>query len=112
MPGLVAFRLVVLQPCSLCPYRPHVSLRREHDPIPARHAADLHRAKRVRGRPLWMAGADGVPVEWLDGTPFDDYFVPSLILFAIVGGTSLVGAVAVFTNTEAARRAALGAARS
>ncbi len=56
-----------------------------------------------------MAGAEGVPVEWLKGTPFDDYFVPSLILFAIVGGTSLLGAAAVFTNAEAARRAALGA---
>ena len=56
-----------------------------------------------------MVGARGVPVEWLDGTPFDNYFLPSLILFAIVGGTSLLGAVAVFTNAEAARRAALGA---
>ena len=56
-----------------------------------------------------MSGAEGVPVEWLDGTPFDNYFVPSLILFAIVGGTSLVGAVAVFANADAARRAALGA---
>ena len=57
-----------------------------------------------------MAGAEGVPRGWLEGTPFDDYFVPSLILFAIVGGSSLLGAVAVFASLDSARRAALGAA--
>jgi len=57
-----------------------------------------------------MVGAEGVPVEWLNRTPFESYFVPSLILFAIVGGTSMLGAVAVFANADAARRAALGAA--
>lgn len=57
-----------------------------------------------------MAGAEGVPLEWLDGTPFEDYFGPSLILFAVVGGSSLLGAVAVFANANAARTAALGAA--
>ena len=40
-----------------------------------------------------MSGAEGVPVEWLSGTPFSDYFIPSLILFVVVGGSSLVAAV-------------------
>ena len=56
-----------------------------------------------------MAGAEGVPLAWLDGTPFDSYLVPSLILFAVVGGSSLLGASAVFANLDAARTAALGA---
>ncbi len=57
-----------------------------------------------------MAGAEGVPLAWLEGTPFDDYFVPSLILFVVVGGSSLLGAVVAFANADAARTAALGAA--
>lgn len=57
-----------------------------------------------------LAGAQGAPLQWLDGTPFDDYFVPSLILFAIVGGSALIGAVAALANHDSARRAALGAA--
>jgi hypothetical protein len=56
-----------------------------------------------------MAGAEGVPLAWLDGTPFDNYFVPSLILFAVVGGSALLGSIAAFANLDAARTAALGA---
>ena len=28
-----------------------------------------------------MAGADAVPISWLEGSPFRDYFIPSMILF-------------------------------
>ncbi len=42
-----------------------------------------------------MVGAKGVPIEWLAGTPFRTYFVPSLILFVFVGGSSLLGALAM-----------------
>lgn len=41
-----------------------------------------------------MSGAKGIPREWLDGTPFVDYFIPSLILFVVVGGSMAVAAVA------------------
>ena len=34
-----------------------------------------------------MQGAEGVPLEWLEGSPFKDYFLPGLILFAVVGGS-------------------------
>ncbi len=54
-----------------------------------------------------MSGADGVPKEWLEGTPFDDYFVPSLILFIVVGGSFLAAVIAVFANFDIARSAAL-----
>src|SRR5690606_40846071 len=36
-----------------------------------------------------LAGAEGVPLEWLEGSPFDSYVVPSLILLLAVGGTAL-----------------------
>lgn len=42
-----------------------------------------------------MSGAKNVPVEWLNGTPFSSYFIPSLFLFLIVGGSSLFAAIAI-----------------
>ena len=57
-----------------------------------------------------MAGAESVPTEWLEGSPFDDYFVPGLILFGAVGGSLLAAAIAVFANLPMARVAAVGAA--
>jgi len=33
-----------------------------------------------------LAGAEGVPATWLAGSPFFDYFIPSVILFTVVGG--------------------------
>lgn len=47
-----------------------------------------------------MAGAKGVPAEWLARTPFRSYFVPSLILFVFVGGSSLLGAIAVLGRSS------------
>jgi len=43
-----------------------------------------------------MAGAKDIPLEWLDGTPFSTYFIPSLFLFLVIGGTCLFAAIAVF----------------
>jgi hypothetical protein len=43
-----------------------------------------------------LLGAKGVPTEWLAGSPFKDYFVPSLFLLGVVGGSLLLGAIAVF----------------
>jgi hypothetical protein len=56
-----------------------------------------------------LAGAKGVPTEWLAGTPFSDYTVPSLILFVIVGGSFLAAAVAVFRRARMARVGSLTA---
>lgn len=52
-----------------------------------------------------MAGAENVPTEWLKGSPFPNYFVPSLILFIIVGGSALIAAIAVFRGHRMARKA-------
>lgn len=52
-----------------------------------------------------LTGAPDVPVEWLAGSPFETYFVPSLILFVVVGGSFMVAAIAVFFATTWARNA-------
>jgi hypothetical protein len=56
-----------------------------------------------------LAGARSVPVEWLQGSPFADYTLPSLILVTVVGGSLLVGAIAVFAQARLARLTALAA---
>jgi hypothetical protein len=56
-----------------------------------------------------MSGAEDVPREWLEGSPFDDYFIPGLVLFLVVGGSMLAAAIAVFADLRIARLAALGA---
>ena len=55
------------------------------------------------GGSFGMAGAGGLRTDWLDRGPFDDYFLPSLILFVLVGGTCLTAAVAVFAGWSSAR---------
>jgi hypothetical protein len=51
-----------------------------------------------------LAGAVGVPREWLANSPFSDYVIPSLILMFGVGGTFLGAAFAVFAGLPSARR--------
>lgn len=56
-----------------------------------------------------IAGARGVPVAWLAGSPFADYRLPGLILFALVGGSLTWATVEVIGATSRARRVAFGA---
>src|SRR5215218_3405967 len=39
-----------------------------------------------------LAGAAGVPAEWLEDTPFDSYRIPGLYLGVVVGGACLSAA--------------------
>lgn len=57
-----------------------------------------------------LTGAVGVPTEWLAGSPFVDYFVPSLILLVVVGGSFIAAAIAVFARLRVARFAVFMAA--
>ena len=50
-----------------------------------------------------LAGAENVPLEWLEGSPFPDYFIPSLFLFVGIGGTCLIAAIFVFRRMHVAR---------
>jgi hypothetical protein len=52
-----------------------------------------------------MSGAEGVPLEPLEGSPFSSYLIPSLILFVVVGGSALFASVAVFAGSKLARTA-------
>lgn len=63
----------------------------------------------VAGGLFGLSGAKGVPIEWLSGSPFRDYFVPGFFLLVVVGGSLLAAAVAVLTNARVARAAAMAA---
>lgn len=54
-----------------------------------------------------MTGAEGVPLELLQGSPFSNYFIPGLILFSVVGGAFLFASVAVFAQFSYAYFASL-----
>jgi hypothetical protein len=56
-----------------------------------------------------LAGAEGVPLEWLHGSPFRSYLVPSLVLFVVVGGAYASGAVAVLARGRHAKLFAFAA---
>ncbi|EKD31644.1 MAG: hypothetical protein ACD_77C00282G0006 [uncultured bacterium] len=51
-----------------------------------------------------MSGAEGVPLEWLEGSPFKNFFIPSLILFIVVGGSFLATAILCFAGYKYARQ--------
>jgi uncharacterized protein len=57
-----------------------------------------------------LLGAQDVPISWLEGSPFSTYFIPSLILFVIVGGALTLAAIATFARWRHARTFVLGAA--
>jgi hypothetical protein len=57
-----------------------------------------------------IAGARDVPADWLAGSPFSSYMVPSVILFVVVGGAFALAAVAVAARSPLARMSSYGAA--
>ncbi|MDP2235641.1 MAG: hypothetical protein Q8J88_04320 [Bacteroidales bacterium] len=52
-----------------------------------------------------ISGAEGVSLELLDGSPFESFLIPSLILFIVVGGSALFASIAVFAKSKYARMA-------
>jgi hypothetical protein len=56
-----------------------------------------------------MSGAKDVPVELLEGSPFNSFFIPGLILFVVVGGSLLFASIAVFARFSFDRVAAFSA---
>lgn len=52
-----------------------------------------------------LSGAKDVPVEWLNGTPFQSYFIPSLILLIGVGGAALTACVSILMSSQSAVKA-------
>jgi hypothetical protein len=50
-----------------------------------------------------LAGAENVPLEWLEGSPFSSYFLPSLFLLVVIGGTCLLSGIAVLRQSGSSR---------
>jgi hypothetical protein len=50
-----------------------------------------------------LTGARDIPRAWLQGSPFADYLIPSLILLIVVGGSLLLAAIAVLARWPVAR---------
>lgn len=55
-----------------------------------------------------ITGAKDIPVEWLRGSPFPNYFIPGLFLFVVIGGSAMVASIMVFRQHPLARIAAFG----
>lgn len=53
-----------------------------------------------------MLGANEIPTDLLKNSPFDTYFIPSLILFLFIGGSSFSASIAVFKRIVIARKLA------
>jgi hypothetical protein len=51
-----------------------------------------------------LAGAKNIPLEWLESSPFRNYFIPAMVLFVVVGGLSLISSILVFKNKPQAKR--------
>ncbi|GAA2227985.1 hypothetical protein N1031_05230 [Herbiconiux moechotypicola] len=45
---------------------------------------------------LSFAGGMGIPLEWIEGSVFDSYFWPGIILGVVVGGTQALALVAQY----------------
>lgn len=63
----------------------------------------------VGGAIYAFAGARDVPREWLDGTPFDSYLVPGLILLVAVGGGMSAAALMLLARHPRAPEASIAA---
>lgn len=54
-----------------------------------------------------MMSPKELPKEWLEGSPFSSFFIPSLILFVVVGGSHLIAAFCVLRHRKGAYVTAL-----
>ena len=66
-------------------------------------------ANALGGSIYGLAGAKGVPREWLEGSPFDSYLFPSLTLLVAVGGGMTVAASALIVRHKRAAEISIGA---
>ena len=49
-----------------------------------------------------MIFSRNLPLEWLAGSPFRSYFIPSLFLLVAVGGSTLLSSIFIFTSHRSA----------
>jgi hypothetical protein len=65
-------------------------------------------ANAVGGGIYGLAGAKGVPAEWLEGSPFHTYTVPSLFLLCVIGGGMVLASAAWLLRRPSAPWLSLG----
>ena len=65
-------------------------------------------ANAVGGGIYGLAGAKDVPAEWLAGSPFHSYTVPSLFLLGVIGGGMVVATAAWLLRRRVAPWLSLG----
>jgi hypothetical protein len=58
----------------------------------------------IGGGVYGLSGAAAVPREWLAGSPFTSYLIPSAVLVVVVGGSHLMASVRVWQRHREARR--------
>lgn len=63
----------------------------------------------IGGSMYAFGGAPDVPPEWLEGTPFDSYLVPGLILLVAVGGGMSAAALILLARHPRAPEASIAA---
>ena len=74
-------------------------------------AVELVVAINAFGGAVWgLAGAKNVPREWLEGTPFHSYVIPSLILLVAVGGGMTAAALTLIVRNRLAPEVSIAAA--
>jgi len=56
----------------------------------------------VAGAVYAFGGAKGAKREWLDGTPFNDYVIPGVILLVVVGGSLAAAATVLLRRVPSA----------
>lgn len=64
----------------------------------------------VGGGIYGLAGAKDVPLEWLEGSLFDSYLIPSLVLLILVGGSMAVACALHVAGHRRATDASIAAA--
>ena len=67
-----------------------------------RAIAALGAVNAIGGSIYGLRGAPKVPLEWLEGSPFQTYTVPSLVLGVAVGGSSATAALTALTGQAVA----------
>lgn len=56
-----------------------------------------------------LSGAEGVPLSWLEGTPFHSYLIPGVFLAVVVGGGMTLACVAWILRRRSAPLLSLAA---
>ncbi len=59
-------------------------------------------ASAAAGAVYGLSGAPGVRRSWLDGSPFDSYVIPSIVLLVVVGGSAATALTATLLRRRSA----------